>query len=123
MYELTEQQLNFFETFGYLVFRGRIKDDVAWIEKEFEQVFVDRGVSHEGDKRTCIVPFIDQRERLCTLVDHPALHSIAVGVLGEDFNYVGSVERGEKVASVAVVTRIGRALGTTGASLLGQAGL
>lgn len=90
MFELSTQQRAFFETFGYLVFPGLIKDDIRWIEAEFEQVFVDRGVKHDGDKRSCIVPFIDQRERLCTLVDHPALHAVATGVLGDNFNYMGS---------------------------------
>jgi transcriptional regulator with XRE-family HTH domain len=40
-----------------------------------------------------------------------------------NFNYVGSVERGEKLASVATVVRIGRAFGTTGGDLMNRAGL
>ena len=31
--------------------------------------------------RTVIVPFIDQRERFCTLLDHPTIHAIAAGLL------------------------------------------
>jgi transcriptional regulator with XRE-family HTH domain len=40
-----------------------------------------------------------------------------------NFNYIGSIERGEKLASVTTVVRIGRAFGTTGADLMRQADL
>ena len=88
--QLTQQQKDFFDTFGYLTFPGLLKDDIGWIIEEFRAVFDDRGLAHTPDKRTCIVPFIDQREKLSALVDHPALRSIASGLLGEDFNYMGS---------------------------------
>jgi hypothetical protein len=87
--QLTQQQQRFFETFGYLVLPGLLADDIAWITEEFEAVFRDRGVVHDGTKRSCIVPFIDQRERLCTLLDHPALIALISGLLGEEFNYLG----------------------------------
>ena len=38
-------------------------------------------------------------------------------------NYVGEVERGEKLASLETVVRLARALGVTGAELLKKAGL
>ncbi|MBA3945894.1 MAG: phytanoyl-CoA dioxygenase family protein [Herpetosiphonaceae bacterium] len=87
--ELTEQQKRFFQTFGYLIMPGLVKDDIDWITREFEGVFSDRGVVHDPNKRTVIVPFIDQRERFCTLLDHPGIHGIAAGLLGDDFNYLG----------------------------------
>jgi len=37
-------------------------------------------------------------------------------------NFVGSIERGEKLASVETVVRLGRALGVTGADLMKRAG-
>lgn len=37
-------------------------------------------------------------------------------------NYVGEVERGEKLASVDTVIRLGRALGISGSELLKRAG-
>ncbi len=86
---LTPEQKNFFETFGFLVFPGVLKDDIEWITQEFGAVFDDKGLEHTADKRTCIVPFIDQREKLNTLLDHPAITGIADGLLGDDFNYVG----------------------------------
>ncbi len=84
-----EQQKRFFDTFGYLVLPGLVKDDISWIMDEFEAVFADRGVQHDATRRTTVVPFIDQRERLCTLLDHPALAPVIKNLLGDDFNYVG----------------------------------
>ena len=87
--DLTEQQKQFFKTFGFLVLPGLLADDVNWITEEFECVFKDRGVVHDPAKRTVIVPFIDQREKFCTLLDHPGITGIAGGLLGDDFNYLG----------------------------------
>ena len=86
---LTQQQRQFFETFGYIVMPGLVADDIGWITSEFEGVFKDRGIVHDPNKRTVIVPFIDQRERFCTLLDHPAINGLAAGLLGDDFNYLG----------------------------------
>ena len=85
---LTNQQVDFFNTFGYIVLPGAVKGDIDWITQEFAAVFEDRGVVHDGTKRSCIVPFIDQRERLCTLLDHPNIEGAAASILGPDFNYV-----------------------------------
>jgi hypothetical protein len=89
MEALTPQQKHHFETFGYLILPGLLADDIGWITEEFEAVFRGRQVVHDGTKRTCIVPFIDQRERLCTLLDHPRLLALISGLLGDDFNYLG----------------------------------
>ncbi|KAE9075508.1 hypothetical protein PF010_g24273 [Phytophthora fragariae] len=45
---------------------------------------------HDGTQRTCIVPFIDQRERMNTLLDDPRIEGIGASLLGNDFNYMGS---------------------------------
>ena len=87
---LTIQQTNFFETFGYLVLPGLLQNDIAWIIDEFTVIHANHsGPKHDGTKRTCIVPFIDQSARLSTLLDHPALVSAVASLLGEDFNYIG----------------------------------
>lgn len=92
---LTEQQIAFFETFGYLGFPGLVADRIEDITREFEAVWSERGGGHygkphEGTARSCIVPFIDQREYLCTLLDDPRILAIANSLLGDDFNYMGS---------------------------------
>ncbi|MEZ4863599.1 MAG: phytanoyl-CoA dioxygenase family protein [Caldilineaceae bacterium] len=86
---ITPQQKHFFETFGYLVLPGLVQAQVGWITEEFEAVFRDRGVVHDGTQRSVIVPFIDQRARLCTLLDLPAIVDLISGLIGDEFNYLG----------------------------------
>jgi hypothetical protein len=92
---LTDQQKAFFETFGYLGFPGLLADRIDTILQEFEAVWQGRGGGHngrphDGKRRSCIVPFIDQSEYLCTLLDDPRILGIATSLLGDDFNYMGS---------------------------------
>lgn len=92
---LTEQQHNFFNTFGYLGFPGLLADRAAEIDAAFEGVWDGRGGGHngkphDGTARSCIVPFIDQSEVLSSLLDDPRIHGIATSLLGDDFNYMGS---------------------------------
>ncbi len=87
--QITDKQVRFFENYGYLKLAQAFRKDIDWIISEFEQVFIDRKVAHDGTKRSCIVPFIDQREKLCTLLDHPVIVATAKALIGEDFNYLG----------------------------------
>ena len=94
-FQLTEQQINFFKTFGYLGFPGLMADRIADIERAFEAIWTERGGGHngkphDGSARSCIVPFIDQSEYLASLLDDPRIHNIAATLLGDDFNYMGS---------------------------------
>ncbi|MDR3692847.1 MAG: phytanoyl-CoA dioxygenase family protein [Fimbriimonas sp.] len=90
MDKLTSKQIAFFDTFGYLVFPGLLADEIDWVIHEFEAVFTDKGLVHDFWQRTCVVPFIDSRERLSALLDNPKIEGIAASLLGDDFNYVGS---------------------------------
>jgi hypothetical protein len=88
--KLSTQQRRHFETFGFLVLRGLLADEIGWITQEFEGVFAEHpGPAHDGTQRTCIVPFIDQSARLCTLLDHPQVTGLVASLLGERFNYIG----------------------------------
>lgn len=89
---LTQQQLNFFNTFGYLLFPGLLADCVDRIIEEFERIWAEHGgghhgKEHDGEGRSCIVPFPDESEYLSSLLDDPRIHDIAAGILGDDFNY------------------------------------
>ena len=84
-----EQQKQFFEAFGYLSLPGLLKDDISWIIEEFTAVFTDRGIEHDTTQRTTVVPFIDQRAKLCTLLDHAQIVPVVQNLLGADFNYLG----------------------------------
>ena len=92
---LSEQQISFFETFGYLSFPGLLLDRIDTISSEFEAVWTEQGGGHngqphDGTRRSCIVPFIDQRPYLCSLLDDPRIAGIAESLIGSDFNYMGS---------------------------------
>ena len=93
--KLTEQQLTFFKTFGFIAFPGLLKDRIDEIIREFEAIFAARGGGHagkphEGKQRSCIVPFIDQSAVLSSLLDDPRIHGIAASLLGDDFNFMPS---------------------------------
>jgi hypothetical protein len=92
---LSEEQKRFFDTFGFLVLRGAISDVIDEVISAFEAVWADRGGGHEGrphdgTRRSCIVPFVDQHATLSALLDHPRVHGAAASLLGDDFNYMGS---------------------------------
>jgi hypothetical protein len=82
-FELSDGQRRFFDDFGYLALRGRLADEVEWIEDGFESIFT-------ADEPRFYIPFADRHEKLATLVDHPSTTSIASALVGPDWNYMGS---------------------------------
>ena len=84
---LAPQQRAFFDTFGYLVLPGLLARDVPWIVRGFEEVFAARPEPHDGTRRT--IAGTDSSERLCALLDHPAVVGVAASLMGDDFNYLG----------------------------------
>ncbi|MDA1192903.1 MAG: phytanoyl-CoA dioxygenase family protein, partial [Candidatus Poribacteria bacterium] len=92
---LTEQQISFFETFGYVGFPGLLADRVGAIIEEFEALWARNGGGHFGQphdekRRSCIAQFIDHSEYLSSLLDDPRIKGIAESLLGDDYNYMGS---------------------------------
>ncbi len=92
---LTDHQLAFFDTFGYLAFPGLFADDIDRITGAFENVWADHGGGHfgrehDGKQRSALIQFIDQDEYLSALIDDPRIHDVCAAVLGDDFNYAGS---------------------------------
>lgn len=92
---LSDEQMRRFETFGFLVFPGMLGDVIDEIIDAFEQIWDQRGGGHHGaehdeERRSCIVPFIDQHPRLCALLDDERIHGLLCSLLGDDFNYTGS---------------------------------
>ena len=84
---LSQDQLDFFDTFGYLGFPGLLKDCIDKIIEEFEDVWVKAGRTHDGVTRSALVPLPDKSEYLSSLLDDPRIHDIASSICGEDFNY------------------------------------
>ena len=50
--QLSEQQVRFFETFGYLSFPGAFADEAEAISEEFERVWAERGAATGGSSTT-----------------------------------------------------------------------
>ena len=87
---LTEHQMRFFETFGFLKFPGLFAGEADAITEAFEQVWAESGKEHDFKQRSMIVPFVDQNEYLCSLMDDPRIEDVVSSVLGDDFNYASS---------------------------------
>ena len=92
---LSEQRLRFFETFGYLAFPGLFRDEISAITDAFGQVWGANGGGLDGqpddlERRSAVVPFIDQHAYLSALIDDPRIHDIGTTLCGDDFNYWGS---------------------------------
>ena len=85
--KLSQYQLDFFDAFGYLAFPGLLNDCIDKIIEEFEDIWEKSGRTHDGVKRSALVPFSDQSEYLSSLLDDPRIHDIASNLCGEDFNY------------------------------------
>ena len=93
--KLSEQQLCFFDTFGFLTFPSLFSNDIAAITDSFEKVWVNHGSGHhgkphDGQQRSSLVPFIDQSEHLSGLLEDPRIEGLATSLMGEDFNYYTS---------------------------------
>jgi hypothetical protein len=92
---LSEQRIAFFRTFGFLSFPALFAAEIGSITDAFEAIWSEHGGGHggrphDGKARSSIVPFIDQNERLCALLDDPRVVGIASSLLGDDFNYMSS---------------------------------
>ncbi|MCG9129965.1 hypothetical protein JT359_20450, partial [Candidatus Poribacteria bacterium] len=90
--KLTEQQVNYFNTFGYLYIPEMFsQDEIEWITDEFEISIQEfgGGKNHDGTARTMFGGPTEHRPRLCTLLDDDRIKGLIGGVIGEDFNYAG----------------------------------
>ncbi len=87
---LTEQQVRFFNTFGYLGIKQMFSpDEISWIIKDFEFAIQEYGggKNHDGSARTMFGAPIERTARLCTLLDDPRITGLIGSLIGEDFNY------------------------------------
>ena len=97
-FALSEPQLNFFETFGFLRIPGLFAGDLPRIETGFEQVFADEAnermetfeTLHKNDRRIIIPSFIDRSPDLAWLRHDPRLIGIVHQIIGEEYEYADS---------------------------------
>jgi hypothetical protein len=89
---LTDQQLQHFRTFGYLMLPGIFSSrEMNWITEEFETAIraYGKGAAHDGSSRTMFGAPIERSDKLCALLDDSRTVGIFSGILGPDFNYCG----------------------------------
>lgn len=95
---LTRQQKNFFDTFGYLVLPGLLKDSAAAFTAAFERLYAKddkeiidwRHEAHYMKSRRVLLQFIEREPALTALLEHPVIDGIFRSLLGEDYLYRAS---------------------------------
>jgi len=97
-FSLTHQQRNFFDTFGYLVLPGLMKDSIENITAAFEDLYqqddkeiVDwRHEAHYMKSRQVLMQFIERQPQLAALLDDPIINGVFSSLLGKDYLYRAS---------------------------------
>ena len=87
---LTAAQVEFFNTFGYLVVRQLLSAaEVDRITAGFEWSIQNHGggSDHDGSSRTMFGGPIEHTPEMCALLDHPGILGLIGGGTGADFNY------------------------------------
>jgi ectoine hydroxylase-related dioxygenase (phytanoyl-CoA dioxygenase family) len=95
---ITEQQLTFLQTFGFLRLPGLFADEIQEITEAFETVFAEPAnfrmdmnePLHRNDRRVIIPMFIDHHPTLARLREDERILGIARTVLGGDAEYAES---------------------------------
>jgi hypothetical protein len=90
--KLTERQIRFFQTFGYLGFPQLFSaEEISEISNQFE-FSIDNfggGKNHDGSRRTMMGGPIEHTPFMCGLLDDSRIKGIIGGVIGDDFSYCG----------------------------------
>lgn len=104
-FSLTEQQINYFEDFGFLRIRGLFVDEIETMREGYEEVFANNDAlitseddwihyvpegDYEGDVRHTVGDFVDKSPKLSWLRSDPRVLGIARDLVGEDVVYHGS---------------------------------
>jgi hypothetical protein len=102
---ITPQQVNWFETFGYLVLPGWFADDMPRIREGFEDVFAREEAQlldpenefhrtsdpqYQRETRWIIPAFLDKSDKLAWLRQDRRLDAIPRALLGDDYEYAES---------------------------------
>jgi hypothetical protein len=97
-FQLTRQQVAFFEQFGFLRIPGLFEHEIGDITKSFEKVFADESNDrmetyddlHGGEKRLIIPVFIDRDPTLTRLRTDSRVEGIVRSLIGEPYVYAES---------------------------------
>jgi ectoine hydroxylase-related dioxygenase (phytanoyl-CoA dioxygenase family) len=90
---LTQEQLNHFDTFGFIVWRQAFSpDEIAGIIAQFEEVLAEdrQGQDFAGDKRQGVHGFLELRDDLRKLLEDDRIYLSIEQLLGSGFVWIGS---------------------------------
>jgi hypothetical protein len=90
---LSEQQRRFFDTFGFLLWRGAFsQEEIAAISWQFDDVLAADRHGHEfsGEKRQGVLGFLEQRKDLWHLLEDDRIYLTVEELLGPEFVWIGS---------------------------------
>jgi len=90
---LTEQQLAFFDVFGFFVAHEAFSsDEMATIIEQFGAALDDdrQGTAFSGERRQGVLGFLEQREGLFPLLEDDRIFGSVEQILGPGFVWIGS---------------------------------
>ncbi|WP_328296953.1 phytanoyl-CoA dioxygenase family protein [Streptomyces sp. NBC_00435] len=90
---MNDEDIHFFWTFGYRVFRHLLVEEIDQIAGDFDRLMgTSRTLDQEGKPtRTLHWQALDSSSRLSALIDSPKVVGIFDALLGSDWQYFGSV--------------------------------
>jgi hypothetical protein len=90
---LTEQQVNHYNHFGFVLLPGYFSHELSFIEREFTRLMDEQCSDrpHDGVNRTLRWQLLDSSPEFAALLDQPKVAGAFDAVLGEDWQYFGSV--------------------------------
>jgi len=98
MQPLSQQQQQFFETFGYLALPGLLKDCADTVVQAFDRVFEQhkkevldwRHDAHYNYARHILLQLIERDAFLSSLLEHPIIDGLFTSLLGKNYLYRAS---------------------------------
>ena len=90
---LSSEQISFFDTFGYLVFRGLFSaQEMEVIDRAFEDVMAEdrAGQAYRGDKRHSVAACAELRPALRSVIEDDRIYGAMEDLLGPDLIWLGS---------------------------------
>ena len=90
---LSNEQISFFDTFGYLVLPGLFSaEEMAVIDREFEDVMAEdrAGQAYRGDKRHAVTACAEMRPALRSVIGDDRIYGAVEDLLGTDLIWLGS---------------------------------
>ena len=90
---LSSEQISFFDTFGYLVFRGLFSaQEMEVIDRAFEDVMAEdrAGQTYRGDKRHSVAACAEMRPALRAVIEDDRIYGAMEDLLGPDLIWLGS---------------------------------